>query len=82
MSLHDDMPTLAVGARRLANRLNAKKSTGPKTKQGKEKSRINAVTHGLRCQVVTPPEDRPPSRREARSGSMTCVRGQGPDLVG
>ena len=30
-----------------ANRRNAEKSTGPKTEEGKEKSRRNALTHGL-----------------------------------
>ena len=33
-----------------ANRLNAKKSTGPKTEAGKEKSRFNALVHGLRAE--------------------------------
>ena len=30
-----------------ANRLNAEKSTGPRTEAGKNKTRLNAVTHGL-----------------------------------
>ena len=32
-----------------ANKLNALKATGPKSKKGKEISRSNAVTHGLLC---------------------------------
>ncbi len=32
--------------------------TGPKTVAGKAKSRANAVKHGLRCQVVEPPDQR------------------------
>jgi hypothetical protein len=32
-----------------ANRLNAQRSTGPRTPAGKRKSRLNAVRHGLAC---------------------------------
>ena len=41
-----------------ANRLNAQKSTGPKTDQGKAVSKYNALRHGLLSQeVVLPGED-------------------------
>jgi hypothetical protein len=41
-----------------ANRQNARKSTGPKTPEGKSAVRLNAVTHGLLAQeVVLPGED-------------------------
>ena len=30
-----------------ANRRNAQKSTGPRTKEGKERARLNGVTHGM-----------------------------------
>ncbi len=43
-------------ARRAANRRNSLKSTGPKTPEGKEKSRANALKHGL-CASVCVPED-------------------------
>jgi len=39
-------------AKREANRRNALKSTGPKTQEGKEKSRRNAIKHGLTSLVV------------------------------
>jgi hypothetical protein len=37
-----------------ANRRNAQKSTGPKTERGKDKARLNALTHGMRARVVGP----------------------------
>lgn len=35
-----------------ANRANALRSTGPKSKEGKARSSLNAVTHGLTAQAV------------------------------
>ena len=46
--------------KRLANQRNAKKSTGPKTLNGKKRSSMNAITHGVFCQeVCILKEDRP-----------------------
>ena len=39
----------------LANRANARRSTGPRTREGKQRSRRNATTHGLFCQDVVLP---------------------------
>jgi hypothetical protein len=39
-------------ARKAANRRNAKRSTGPKTEEGKQRSRANALKHGLCASVV------------------------------
>ena len=42
-----------------ANRMNAKKSTGPRTPEGKAMSCMNALKHGLRAEaVVLPGEDK------------------------
>ena len=41
-----------------ANRRNAQKSTGPRTDEGKDKVRLNALKHGLTATtVVLPHED-------------------------
>jgi hypothetical protein len=44
-------------ARLEANRVNALKSTGPKTVEGKAASRLNAVKHGLSSQGYVLDED-------------------------
>jgi hypothetical protein len=42
-----------------ANRRNAQKSTGPKTPEGKDAVRLNALKHGLLCrEVLLPGEDK------------------------
>ena len=44
--------------RRRANRRNARKSTGPKTAEGKARSRMNALKHGLDARTpILPGED-------------------------
>jgi hypothetical protein len=41
-----------------ANRRNAQKSTGPKSAEGKARSRRNGLRHGLAAEVLIPDEDR------------------------
>ena len=49
------MPTSE--ARIAANRLNASKSTGPRTPEGKARSRANARTHGLTGEGIAVPDE-------------------------
>jgi len=51
---HRDRIMQCSEKRREANKKNAQKSTGPKTPEGKEISRANALKHGLCAQVVVP----------------------------
>ena len=50
---------MAPNARTTANRENAKKSTGPITKAGKDRSRQNALKHGLTSIVIAMPDEDP-----------------------
>ena len=44
---------MVVSAAKLeANRRNALKSTGPRTQEGKDRSKMNAVTHGCRAETL------------------------------
>ena len=47
---------MATEAQIMANRINAQHSTGPKTAEGIERSKRNALTHGLTATVVIPGE--------------------------
>jgi hypothetical protein len=43
---------MTTPARVIANQQNCQKSTGPKTEQGKKRSSMNAVKHGMRAETV------------------------------
>jgi len=49
-----------------ANRRNAQKSTGPKTPEGKERSRRNGLKHGLAAKVVLPEADQAAIEKETQ----------------
>jgi hypothetical protein len=46
---------MASERQKLANRLNARRSTGPRTNEGKALARMNALKHGLTAQKVLMP---------------------------
>src|SRR5579883_3286514 len=50
---------MADSKRSEINRQNAQKSTGPKTAEGKARSRRNALKHGLRAEVLPLPNEDP-----------------------
>ena len=49
---------MATEAQIEANRRNSKRSTGPRTEQGRIRSKFNALDHGCRANIlVLPAED-------------------------
>ncbi|MHB1561796.1 MAG: hypothetical protein ACYC61_30470, partial [Isosphaeraceae bacterium] len=59
-------------ARIEANRKNAQKSTGPRSQAGKERSRFNALKHGMRAELpVLPGEDEAILQRRRESWEQT-----------
>ena len=57
-----------AAGRAAVNKANARYSTGPRTESGKQRSRMNALRHGLTGQtVVLPTEDHAAYQRHARS---------------
>ncbi len=49
--------TMTSPAQMKSNAENAKKSTGPRTVEGKERARMNAVKHGMTARVVLLPDE-------------------------
>src|SRR5579864_3471766 len=57
-----------VADRAAINRANAQKSTGPRTEAGKQRTRLNALRHGLTGQtIVLPAEDHSAYQRHSQS---------------
>jgi hypothetical protein len=69
----------ASAARVEANRRNAKKSTGPRTEDGKARSRRNAVTHGMRAEKLIL-QDEDPLVIEERKGAWRASLLPGDDV--
>ena len=65
---------MTVSAAKLeANRRNAKKSTGPRTEDGKRRSGQNAVTHGLRAKTLVLLDEDPQVLEERRAAWCECL---------
>ena len=66
---HTTESTIPNGHDRAAvNKANAQKSTGPRTETGKQRSKLNALRHGLTGQtVVLPTEDHSAYQRHSQS---------------
>ena len=61
-------------ARIAANRVNAKKSTGPKTTEGKHVARFNALTHGLTATLALLPDEDPAALEQERTTSLQIYK--------
>jgi hypothetical protein len=56
-----------------ANRRNAQKSTGPRTERGKQRSSLNAVTHGLRAETLVLGDEDPQTLEARRAAWHGCL---------
>ena len=70
-----------IDARTAANRENARKSTGPKTDEGKARSRTNAFQHGLAGQGVAWPDEEQAQVDEFVKAQVEVERPQDPREV-
>jgi hypothetical protein len=64
----------ASAAKCAANRLNAQKSTGPRTPEGKAASSRNALTHGLFCQDLLVADEDPQQLQSLQEDVMRRMR--------
>ena len=62
----------------IANRRNAKKSTGPRTEKGKARASQNALRHGLFAQQLLLPDECPKTFSRFRTGLLAQLEPLGP----
>ena len=77
---------MATAAQIEANRLNAQRSTGPKTDEGKARVRRNAVKHGMTARTIMPvlPQEDPKELEARTQQAITAMKPRNPlelDLV-
>ena len=78
--------TMATAAQIEANRRNAKRSTGPKTDEGKDRVRRNAFKHGMTARTIMPvlPQEDPKELEDQIQQAITAMKPRNPlelDLV-
>ena len=61
-----------------ANRQNAQKSTGPRTENGKRRSRLNALRHGLAAETVVEALENPTSYKKFQAAIVSHYAPQSP----
>ena len=77
---------MATAAQIEANRLNAQRSTGPKTDEGKARVRRNAVKHGMTARTIMPvlPQEDPKELEDRTQQAIAAMKPRNPlelDLV-
>jgi hypothetical protein len=60
-----------------ANRLNAKRSTGPQSPEGKDRSSQNAITHGLSAKASLLPNESPEEFYSLRGSVIDALKPEG-----
>ncbi len=65
---------MTTAAKAAANRLNAQKSTGPRTIEGKNRSRFNAVKHGISAATPVLPGEDPAEFQRMRDDFLCDLR--------
>lgn len=69
---------MATDAQIRANRLNAMRSTGPRTQEGKDRARFNALKHGLAAECVVLPSEDMGAYFELRAALLSQYQPQNP----
>ena len=65
---------MTVSAAKLeANRRNAQKSSGPRTEAGKNRAKLNAVTHGMRAETLVLLDEDPQALEDRRNVWRACL---------
>jgi hypothetical protein len=66
--------TMASQKQISANRLNARLSTGPRTSAGRQRSRMNAITHGMTAQDIVVIDENPEDFEQLHRGNIDALQ--------